>query len=148
MSESQPKVRGFKAVLTTIGVVYVLLASSMLVRGVGVMRDFAVSESLVSAPVFEDFFLFFFQLMAVVGVFTVLFGHVTQERKAQLLVARVFRVLGVLLTLRDLSTSDSSLGNHLYRGSGTLVPVYIDLVIALAFGFLAFGGLPPASTSR
>jgi hypothetical protein len=42
-------------------------ASSMLVRGAGVMRDFAVPDGVVSAPVFADFFAFFFQLMAVVG---------------------------------------------------------------------------------
>jgi hypothetical protein len=62
----------------------------MLVRGARVMRDFAVPESVVSAPVFADFFSFFYQLMALVGVLTVLFGQVTRERWAQLLVARVF----------------------------------------------------------
>jgi len=144
MAQSQSEVRGFRAVLTTIGVVYVLLASSMLVRGARVMRDFAVPESVVSAPVFADFFSFFYQLMALVGVLTVLFGRVTRERSAQLLVARVFCAASVLLTLRDLSTSDSSLGNHLYRGSATLIPVAIDLTIAIAFGLLALGGLRPA----
>jgi uncharacterized membrane protein len=146
MSQSQPGIRGFKPILTTIGVAYVLLASSMLVRGVGVMRDFAVPESVVSAPVFQDFFSFFYQLMIVLGVLTIVFGWVTRERKGQLLVARVFCVVNVLVTLRDLVTSDSSLGNRLYRGPATLIPVFIDLTLALVFGFLALGGLRPART--
>ena len=58
-------VRGFRATLVIIGVLYVLMAASMLVRGVGVMRDFGVSPALVASPVLEDFFLFFYQGEAV-----------------------------------------------------------------------------------
>jgi uncharacterized membrane protein len=139
------QVRWFNPILTTIGVVYLLLGSSMLVRGPAVMRDFAVPEGLVADPVFADFFLFFYQLMMFVGVLTLLFGWVVKERGAQVLVARVFCAANVLITLRDLSTSDSRFGNHLYRGDATLMPVVIDVVLALVFGFLALGGLkaPP-----
>jgi Na+/glutamate symporter len=140
MSRDQPGLRAFKPAMMIIGALYLLLASSMLVRGVAVMRDFAVPESVVAAPVFEDFFLFFYQLMAAVGVLTAVFGQVTRGRNAQVLVAAVFCVLNVLLTLRDVSTSDSSLGNRLYRGSATLIPVYIDLVLTLACGALALAG--------
>jgi hypothetical protein len=142
MAQSEPALRGFKAVFMTIGAVYVLLASSMLVRGAGVMLDFEVPDSLVREPVFEDFFLFFYQLMAAVGLLMLLFGHVTRGRKHQQLVARVFCLLNVLITLRDLYTSDSPLGNHLYRGSATLIPVAFDLVFALAFGMLSFRKAP------
>ena len=82
--------------------------------------------------------MFFYQLMAVVGVLMVLFGHVTQPGRAQLLVARVFFVLNVLCAWRDLSTSDSRFGNRLYQGEKTLVFVFISLAFAAAFGFLAF----------
>lgn len=138
MSRSQNEVRGFKAVFTTIGVIYVLLASSWLVQGPAVLRDFGVPESLIASPVFEDIFLFFYQLMAVVGMLMVLFGHVTRPGAAQLLVARVFFVLNLLLAWRDLSTSDSRFGNHLYEGEKTLVFVFISLTFAAAFGVLAF----------
>jgi len=129
-------IRGFKAVFTTIGVIYVLLASSWLVRGSSVLRAFGVPESLSSAPVLEDIFLFFYQFMAFVGVLTVLFGHVTRERRTQLLVASVFCVSNILWALRDLSTSDSRFGNHLYKGDKTLLFVYMDLAVAAAFGYL------------
>lgn len=146
MPEGHGEVRGFKAVLTTIGVAYILLAGSMLVRGAGVMRDFAVPEPVVAAPVFQDFFAFFYQLMAVIGVLTILFGHVTRERKAQVLVCRVFCVIGVFLTWRDLTTSDSAFGNQLYRGSATLIPVFIGLAFTFAFGILPLLSPPLAAT--
>lgn len=140
MSQSQPDLPGFKAVTMSVGVAYVLLASFMLVSGGAVMRDFAVPESVVTAPVFEDFFSFFYQLMAFVGVLSLVFGQVARGQGAQTLVAFVFCAANVLLTLRDLSTSDSMLGNRLYRGSGTLIPVYIDAAIAVAFGALTITG--------
>lgn len=134
-------IRGFKPVFTAIGVLYVLLASSFLVRGVSVLRDFAVPESAIATPVLQDLFFFFYQLMLFVGVLTALFGLVVRELKAQLLVASVFCITNILLALRDLSTSDCSLGNHLYKGDKTLVFVYISLSLAAAFGLLTVRGL-------
>jgi hypothetical protein len=141
MQQSQLEIRGFKPVFTVIGAVYTLLASSMLVRGVGVLRDFEVPPELVSAPVLEDFFMFFYQAMALIGVLTVLFGHVTKGRSRQLLVAGIFCAANSLTALRDLATSDSPFGNRLYRGEATLVFVYIDVVLAVAFGALVVLGL-------
>lgn len=139
MSNEQLELRWFKAIFTTLGLTYVLLASSMLLRGVGVLTDFGVPEEVVSSPVMADFFSFFYQLMAVYGVLMVLFGRVTRGLSAQLLVSRVFLFFGLLVTLRDLATSDSRFGNRLYRGEATLVFVYIDLAIAAAFLFLSLG---------
>lgn len=134
-------IRGFKLVFTTMGIIYVLLASSMLVRGPTVLRDFAVPESTLSSPVLQDFFMFFYLLMAFLGVLTVLFGHVTRERVAQLIVAAVFCLWNIIAALRDLVTSDSRFGNHLYKGDATLVFVYIDLAFAAVFGYLMVKGL-------
>jgi Na+/glutamate symporter len=139
MSNERLELRGFKAIFTTVGAIYVVLAGSMLVRGVVVLRDFGVPEGVVSSPAMEDFFLFFYQLMAAFGVMMVTFGKVTRELSSQLLVSRVFFVLMALATLRDLSTSDSRFGTRLYRGDATLVFVYIDLAFAAAFAWLSLG---------
>jgi hypothetical protein len=66
----------------------------------------------------------------------VLFGLVTRGRRAQRLVAGVFCASSLLFAARELSTSDSRFGNHLFRGEATLVFVGIDLCLALAFGAL------------
>lgn len=140
MSESTASIRGFRATFFGIGLLYVMLASSMFVRGVGVMRDFAVPESLLAEPVFQDFFFFFYELMAVVGVLVALLGQVVRERRAQALVATVLCALNLYLAWRDLSTSDSAFGNHLYKGSATLIPVFISVVLALVYAGFAWAG--------
>jgi hypothetical protein len=141
MHEDQAPIRGFKATLVGIGCLYVLLASSMLVRGVGVLRDFAVPERLLAEPVFQDFFLFFYELMAAIGLLFAVFGCVVRDRRGQTLVACVLCVYSLYMTLRDLRTSDSAWGNHLYHGSATLIPVFIDLALGLVFAGFAWRGL-------
>jgi hypothetical protein len=134
-------IRGFKPVFMTIGVLYVLMASSMLVRGVDALREYGVPPRDVESPVVADIFIFFYILMAFIGVLMVLFGHVTRERTHQLLVAAVFFAGQIVFTLRDLRTSDTALGNHLYKGDGTVAFVVIGLSFAAAFGVLVVAGL-------
>ena len=136
-----PRIPGFRATFITIGAIYVLLASSMLVRGVGALRQFDVPESVIASPVLEDFFMFFYQYMAWTGLLMALFGVVTRELINQILLAAVYCAANLLLAWRDLSTSDSRFGNALYRGSDTLVFVCISLVFAAAFGLLLVLGL-------
>jgi hypothetical protein len=81
--------------------------------------------------------MFFYQFMAGIGVLVMLLGHVARERSTQLMVASILSAANLLVALRDLSTSDSAFGNHLYRGPKTLVFVYISLVLALIFAALA-----------
>ena len=140
MSPPESELRGFKVVLVTVGLVYALMASSALMRGVGMLRDFAVPEAMVASPVLGDFFSFVYENMAFVGLLMVLFGLVTRGRRAQRLVAGVFCASSLLFAARDLSTSDSRFGNHLYRGEATLVFVGIGLCLALAFGALLVSG--------
>ena len=146
MTNDHP-VRGFRAVLSALGALYVLLATSMLVRGAGMMRDFEVPASLTSHPVFEDFFTFFYQLMAGVGVLVALLGQVARDRRSQVRVAAVLCAASILITLRDTATSDTVWGNRLYRGSGTLILIYIDAVIALVLATLLIGSLRRARPS-
>lgn len=140
MQESPRSIPWFKLVFTVLGAVYMLLALSMLVRGVDALRPFAVPESTIADPVLQDFFFFFYQLMAYIGVLTVLLGHVARELKTQRLVASVFCLANLLITLRDLTTSDSRFGNRLYKGEDTMVFVYIGLIYTAAYGLLAVRG--------
>jgi hypothetical protein len=132
------KQRAFAITLTVIGILYVLLASSMLVPGPAIMLDFAVSAPLVAEPVFADFFMFFYQWMAGFGVLIAVLAWTVRERDAQAWVAVTLCAGSVLLALRDLSTSDSALGNRLYRGPGTLIPVFISVVLAVVLAVLAW----------
>lgn len=141
MSQSPPEIRAFKPVFTAVGVIYVLLAASALARGPAMLRDFAVPEAVTREPVLRDFFSFLYQYMAFGGVLQVLFGRVTRGVRAQTLVAGVYAAGNVLAALRDLSTSDSRFGDHLYRGDATLLFVALDLAFAAAYGAVAVAGL-------
>ncbi|MET0287346.1 MAG: hypothetical protein ABW352_22870 [Polyangiales bacterium] len=132
----QPQ-RGFKLTLTVVGVVYTLMACSMLVRGPTVLHEFGVSPRLTEEAVLRDFFSFFYQLMAAVGVLVVLMGHTVRERAAQRLVAAALGAANLLAAWRDLTTSDSDFGSRLYHGPKTMVFVYISLTYALIFAILA-----------
>jgi hypothetical protein len=133
--------RGFRATLTIVGALYALMACSMLLRGPAVLREFGVTERVYGEAVFGDFFMFFYQLMSGLGLLTAMMGHVVRERGPQLLVSSALCVANLLLAVRDLSTSDSAFGSHLYCGPKTLVFVYIDLALALVFAVLAMANV-------
>lgn len=137
MTEPSTGLRAFKPTFVALGLAYVLMASSALVQGTAFLEDFGVPRTLASDPVLTDFFTFFYQLMAYVGVLIVLFGLVTRERRAQAHVASVFFVASILLALRDLSTSDTRFGTALYKGDATVFFVVVSLVYAVVFGGLA-----------
>lgn len=147
MTSSSSIIRGYRTTFTIVGIVYTLMACSMLVHGVERLSDFGVSNELVAEPVLEDFFMFFYQLMAFVGVLIVLMGHVVRERRLQGFVGFVLCVANILCALRDLSTSDSALGNRLYKGEDTIVFVLISATLAAIFGYFAWQGLRPRRTT-
>lgn len=132
---------GFKATLIIVGAVYALMACSMLLRGPAALAEFGVPERVYGEAVLGDVFMFFYQFMAGVGLLVALLGHVARERRHQLLVSSVLCVANVLVALRDLATSDSALGSHLYRGPKTIIFVWISLALALAFAVLALGNV-------
>jgi uncharacterized membrane protein len=138
MLEARDQARGWRPLCITVGVVYVLLALSMLVRGVDIMRGFGTPDEVVRSPVFADFFYFFYELMALVGVLIGLLGITTQGRARQQKIAGLLSAVMLALLWRDLSTADWALGSRLYRGPGTLAPPLISLVIALAFAWVAW----------
>lgn len=140
MTEPSTGLRAFKPAFVVLGLVYVLMASSALVKGTPFLEDFGVSHQVASDPVLTDFFSFYYQLMAYIGVLTIVFGLVTRERRAQAHVASVFFMASILIALRDLSTSDTRFGSALYKGKETIVFVVISVVYAMVFGSLAIVG--------
>lgn len=140
MTKPSTGLRAFKPAFVVLGLAYVLMASSALVKGTPFLEDFGVSHHLASDPVLTDFFTFYYQLMVYIGVLTVVFGLVTRERRAQAHVASVFFMASILIALRDLSTSDTRFGSALYKGKETIVFVIISVVYAMVFGGLAIMG--------
>ena len=140
VSHPDASIRGFKTTFTVVGAIYALMACTYLVQGPVVLLEFGVSEQLIAEPVLRDFFYFFYQLMAYIGVLTIVVGHVARERATQMFAAGAFCLANVFFMLRDLSTSDSSMGNSLYKGEKTLVFVAISLILVLIFGSFVVRG--------
>ena len=150
MLEERDHAPGWRPLCITVAVSYVLLALSMLVRGVEIMIGFGTPDEVVRSPVFADFFYFFYELMALVGVLIGLLGITTRGRAQQQKVAGLLCAVMLALLWRDLSTADWALGSRLYRGPGTLVPPLISLVIAIAFAWVAWArpARSPATGAR
>lgn len=148
MNEPSTGMRAFRPAFVVLGLAYVLMAGSALVKGTVFLEDFGVSHAIASDPVLTDFFLFYYELMAYIGVLTIVFGLVTRERRAQAQVASVFFAASILLALRDLSTSDTRFGNALYKGDATAFFVVVSLVYASVFGVLAVMGFRRGPTPR
>ncbi len=137
MTQPSTGLRAFRPLLVALGLAYVLMASSALVQGTPFLEDFGVSHDIASDPVLIDLFMFSYQMMAYIGVLFVMLGLVTRERRAQAQVAAVLFVTSLLLTLRDLSTSDTRFGNALYEGEATVIFVVVGAAYSLVFGGLA-----------
>jgi hypothetical protein len=146
MQSPSSYVPGFKPIATAIGIVYVLLASSMLARGAeAAMRPFGVPEPVLSSPYYADCFHFMFVHMVVLGITTVMLGRFVTHGPWQRMVARVLCVINVHYAYLDFRTSDSVLGNALYRGAETLGPPVIGVVVALCWAYLGLRSVRAAT---
>lgn len=135
---STPTLPGFKVTLTVVGVVFMVLGGSMVARGAAVaMASFGIPATTLESPHFADFFHFTFVHMVVLGVMLVLLGRFVREGRDQQVVARVLLLVQLHYTWLDLRTSDSPLGNALYRGPASLGPVMIDLLVVVAWTVLS-----------
>jgi hypothetical protein len=129
---------GYKAICTTVGTSYVLLGASMVLQGArAAMTPFGLPETTLASRHFADFFHWVFTHMMVLGVMIVMLGRFVERGSYQQLVARIILLVELNYTYLDFRTSDSAVGNALYRGPRTLVPALIDVIVCLAFAYLS-----------
>lgn len=138
MPQSDHHLPGFKPVFTGVALMYIVLGGSMVVRGAHAsMAQFGVPEAVLSSPHFRDFFQFLFVHMMVLGLTVGMLGRFVDDGPKQRLTARIMCSIQALYTYLDVRTSDSFLGNGLYQGPGSLVPVMIDVTVMLCFAYLS-----------
>ena len=144
-----PYLPGFKTICTVVGITYVLLGSSMLLRGAHAsMAPFAVPEATLSSPHFADFFHFVFVHMVVIGVLIGMLGRLVEKGGAQRFVARALTVIQIHYAYLDFRTSDSVLGSGLYRGPASLGPAIVGVLVTLAFAYLSVRPLRSVVSTR
>ncbi len=136
--------RAFRPTFLVLGASYVLMASYALAKGTAFLEEFGVSHALATDPVVNDFYTFFYQLMAYIGVLIVVFGLITKGHRTQAQVASLFAVANILTALRDLSASNTRFGSAVYENDEILIFVAVSLVYALVFGAVAIMALRAA----
>lgn len=138
---------GFRASCLTLSGLYVCLAGSILARGpMRAMADYGVPMETLASPHYADAMFWVFLHMTMIGLIIGVVGWFAEGVRLQRAFARL--MLGALLvyTFLDVRTADWALGNALYKGSGSLGPVVVDL-LAIAL-WLRLVIVRPKETSR
>lgn len=135
---SHPPLPGFKPVCTIVGLAYILLAGSMLASGVRAsMGQFALPEQVLASPHYADQFHWVYVHLTVIGVLIGMLGRYVRDGRQQRTLARVLCLAEAHYAYLDLRSSDSAIGSALYRGSASLIPAVIDILVMLAFAYLS-----------
>lgn len=130
---------GFKATCLLVGVLNILMAGSMLVKGViPGMAQFKVPEQILASPHYEDAMFWVFLHMFMIGVLIILIGILAENPVKQVWVARVLVLMHGVYAFLDIRSSDNSFGNALYQGPESVIPVFVDLFYILLFLRLSF----------
>ena len=134
----------FRRVMTVLGPLWVVLAGSILLRGTEEsLREFAVPEAVLTSPQFDDAITWVYVHMAVLGVLLFALGRWVTEPRAQRNFARLLVVAQLVYLYLDIRSSDSALGNGIYQGPASLIPVAMGVVFLIAFVVPALAKLPP-----
>lgn len=128
------RVPGFRATCLVIGVIEVLLAASILLRGVEPsLAQFEVPAVVLGAPHFHDAILWVYVHMMVLGLITAALGWLVTEARLQCWCARLLALVNALYFVLDARTADWALGNALYRGSASVIPAIICAIFTISF---------------
>lgn len=140
MSTAPAALPGFRKTCLGVCGLYVVLAGGVLLRGAEAsMQEFAVPAEVLTAPHYQDAIFWVYLHMLVIGAIVGLIGLRAEEPRLQRDFSRLMFGAAAVYTWLDLRASDSPLGEALYRGPGTLVPVLVCLLTTALFGRLAFG---------
>lgn len=134
MSRCRHRLPGFRATCLTVCALEVVLAASILARGVRAsMAPFGVPEAVLASPHYQDAIVWVYTHMLVLGVVIGVVGVCGEGERLRRSFVRSMLAAHVVYAYLDVRASDSPLGEGLYRGPGSLVPVVLCLVIAALF---------------
>lgn len=129
---------GFRASCLTVCVLYAALAGGLLLRGVAPsMAEFAVPPAVLASPHYHDAIVWVYTHQIVLGLVIGAIGLTVTDPGARRGVARLLCAVHILYTWLDLRSSDSALGDGLYKGPGSLIPVLVCLLVTVLFAHLS-----------
>lgn len=111
-----------------------LLALSLFAKGLLVsMASYGVPQEILDSPHYVDAITWVYIHMAVIGILILVIGYSVTEASKQKWVALVLTLVLSIYTYLDFVHSDSVFGNALYKGSQSIAPAVISLLLMLAY---------------
>jgi hypothetical protein len=134
---------GFKACCLTVCLLYVFLAGGLFVKGLMTsMADFQVPAELLTSAYYYDAMVWVYSHMIILGLVIGAIGFLGKDHQLKIWMTRLLCIVHVYYTYLDFRTSDSAVGNGLYKGPGSIIPGFICLFITLLFLQLVLLGEP------
>jgi hypothetical protein len=145
---SMNRLLGFRSTCTLVGVLQIMLACSILLRGARTaMAPFGVPDVVLSSPHYQDAITWVYVHMAVLGALIATAGSVVVDPRKQVLFCRVLCAAHLLYLFMDVRTAESFLGNGLYRGAASNIPTFIGLFFCVLFARLSVAPKAPGTTA-
>jgi len=132
------RIPAFKPLMITIGVLYVLMASSILLRDVGEsLGPFGLPQATLDSPHFQDAIIWVYFHMTVLGGAFIVVGFKSRTLSFQRAFVRFCFVAHLGYVYLDVRSSDTALGIALYKGPASAVPAVIAAIFLLCFAALS-----------
>ncbi len=137
----------FKASCLIVCGLYIFLTGGLFAQGLmTAMAGYEVPQLQLDSPHYFDAILWVYVEMLILGLLIGGMGMWVTEGKAQVWLARLICGAHVVFTFMDVRSSDSPLGNALYKTLASIIPAIVCLVVTLLFLHLSFGKATNATT--
>jgi hypothetical protein len=114
-----------------------ILSSGLMMKGLIIsMREFKVPEEVLLSPTYYDAILWVYVHMFVIGVLLLTIGLSVTDVIKQSRISLLLFVITSVYTYLDFRSSDSVLGNGIYKGESSIIPGVISLAMNIIFLFL------------
>lgn len=138
---------GFKWTYMIIGLLFILLPMSLFIKGLmPSMAEFQIPESTLDSPHYYDAILWVYVHMTVIGALIFIIGYSVDDLGKQKWITVFLLLITIFYTYLDFRSSDSSVGNALYKGTSSIVPGLIGLFVNFLFLQLAIRMFRKSST--
>jgi hypothetical protein len=122
----------FKFTFTFIGISFMSLALLLFAKGLlKSMAEFQVPDDIIDSPHYQDAITWVYIHMIVLGILVLYLGRFVNAIRHQKIVTITVTIAILFYTYLDIRTSDSSLGNALYKGKSSLGPAMINCIFLL-----------------
>ncbi len=138
---------GFKWTYMIVGLLFIVLSMSLFVKGLmPSMAEFQIPESTLDSPHYYDAILWVYIHMMVIGALIFIIGYSVDDLDKQKGITVFLLLITIFYTYLDFRSSDSSVGNALYKGPSSIAPALIGLLVNFLFLQLAIKMFRKSST--